>query len=176
MSSRKHHHRRNDDRVSSSIQVSIPLTHHLSNISQELDYDNKLTPRASPFSFSPWVSQQTQSLAINFNSPHDAVSMKFVNTLSVSSSTEDTRGASEQEFFIDFEEFLFPEVFFVENICGENLGGNTSSQVFKSFSCEASFNCSVILISQLGIEKLGLMFLLRGPWHKLSPSKEAMSR
>lgn len=71
--------------------------------------------------------------------------MPFVNTLSVSAAPEDACSTAEEEILVDFQKLLFPEVFFVKYVCAEDLSGYTTSQIFKSFASEASFNCSVVL-------------------------------
>ena len=71
--------------------------------------------------------------------------MPFVDSLSKSTSPENAGGTSKQEILVDFQEFLFPEVFFVQYIRAENFCCYATSQVFKTFACEASFNRSEVL-------------------------------
>jgi hypothetical protein len=71
--------------------------------------------------------------------------MSLIDALSISTTPEDAGGATEQEIFVDFQKFLLPEVFLVKDVCAEDLGGYTTSQVFKTFTGEASFDCSIVL-------------------------------
>lgn len=71
--------------------------------------------------------------------------MSLVDALPVPTSPENASRAAEQEILVDFQEFLFPEVFFIEYVCAEYLGRHSSGQIFQSFTGEAPFDCSVVL-------------------------------
>jgi hypothetical protein len=66
----------------------------------------------------------------------NSLTPKFIGVgMSVLSSTR-----IEQEFFVDPKETLIPEQVFVEDVGGDNLGGNTAREVFDSLPWPSTIN------------------------------------
>jgi len=99
----------------------------------------KLTPWTFPFILSPGISQKNQSLSIDFHSLHDRVSMTFNDAFSRAVASE-VCPATKEEFLVNFQKLLFPEIVFVKDVRDKKLSGHTSSQIFHTFTSEASFN------------------------------------
>ena len=67
----------------------------------------------------------------------NSLTPKFIGVgMSVLSSTR-----IEQEFLVDPEETLIPEQVFVEDVGGDNLGGNTAREVFDSLPLKKLAYC-----------------------------------
>lgn len=71
--------------------------------------------------------------------------MPLIDTLSISASPENSSSAAEQEIFVDFQKLLLPEIFLVEYVSAEYLGRHSSGQIFQTFTCEATFDRSIVL-------------------------------
>lgn len=73
--------------------------------------------------------------------------MAFFDAFAFTPAFEDTCSAAEQELFVDFEELVRPEVFFVQNVGGEELACYPASEIFNALACEASLDCCKVSMS-----------------------------
>jgi hypothetical protein len=108
-----------------------------------------------PFSFTPRISDENKSLPVHLNSFENRVCMSFIDTLTISTTPEDTSGTSEEELLVHFHEFFFPEVLLVEDVSAKDLGCHPSGQVFETFSSMTSFDGSIVLFSLDEIVNIG---------------------
>jgi hypothetical protein len=101
-----------------------------------------ITPRTVPFGFAPRVLDETEAVPIVVDCSEKRICMVILNSLAsefvwISMSVLPSTSI-EQEFLVHSEEAFVPEQVFVEYVGGDNLGGNSTCEVFDSFSVEAS--------------------------------------
>ncbi len=77
--------------------------------------------------------------------------MAFLDAFALAPAFEDPSGAAKEEVFVDVEQFVLPEGFFVEDIGGEELDCYAASKVFDTFTSEASFYGSKFCGNQLAV-------------------------
>ena len=119
-------------------------------------FTGTITPRTLPLSSAPWIPNLVnvlsracawlnvpdfqQSLTFDLPGLHDRVGMHSYNTLSVGifRSTfpivEGSCSTTKKEILVDPQQLVIPKLVFVQNVGSEELGSNTSSQVFNGLT------------------------------------------